>query len=117
MLFKDYEVAQMIMEQNNPRNQKFLGRQVRNYIDKEWMEVCQDIMVEGLISKFMQDPYSLQCLLDTGEKIIVEASPYDKIWGIGLSKDDLRALDEAQWLGKNLLGKVLMRARDAIRTL
>ena len=116
MLFKDYDVAEMIMGQTEPRKQKFLGRQVRGYVDSVWMDKCQDIMVEGLISKFTQDTYSLNTLLDTGDKIIVEASPLDKIWGIGLSRDDPRALDESQWLGQNLLGKVLMRTRDAIRT-
>ena len=116
MLFGDHEVADMIMEQNSPRKQKFLGRQVRGYVDEVWMGKCQDIMVPGLVSKFMQDTYSLNCMLETGDSIIVEASPYDKIWGIGMTKDDPRATDPAQWEGKNLLGIVLMKARDVIRS-
>ena len=114
LLFKDIDVAEMIMEQSHPRKQKFLGRQVRGYDDAIWMANCQDIMVPGLVSKFTQDSYSLQCLLDTEDSIIVEASPYDKVWGIGMDKNDPRATDPAQWEGKNLLGVVLMKARDII---
>lgn len=115
LLFNDSDVAEMIMEQVHPRRQKFLGRQVRGYVDSTWMSVCQIVMVEGLVSKFQQDPHSLKTLLDTGDTIIAEASPSDRIWGIGLSKDDPRALDESQWQGKNLLGRVLMKVRDDLR--
>ena len=115
ILFGDHEVAEMIMEQSSPRKQKFLGRQVRGYVDEIWMDNCQDIMVPGLVSKFIQDTYSLNCILETGDSIIVEASPYDKIWGIGMTKNDPRATDPTQWEGKNFLGNVLMRARDVIR--
>jgi len=113
-LFKDFDVAEMIMEQSHPRKQKFLGRQVRGYDDAIWMAECQNTMVPGLVSKFTQDTYCLNTMLDTGDKIIVEASPMDKIWGIGLSEKDPRALDQSKWLGQNLLGKVLMRVRDEI---
>lgn len=115
-LFKDNDVAEMIMGQTSPRKQKFLGRQVRGYVDADWMAECQGIMVDGLTSKFTQDSYSLQCLLDTGDSVIVEASPYDKIWGIGMNKDDPRATDPTKWEGKNLLGIVLMKTRDEIRS-
>jgi len=114
MLFNDFDVADMIMGQSHPRNQKFLGRQVRNFDQEVWMASCQDIMVPGLVSKFTQDTYSLNCMLDTGDSIIVEASPYDKIWGIGMTKDDPRATDPTKWEGQNLLGIVLMKARDII---
>lgn len=115
ILFKDIDVAEMIMEQTHPRKQKFLGRQVRGYDDAVWMASCDDIMVEGLVSKFIQDTYSLTTMLDTGRKIIVEASPYDKIWGIGLTADNPLAWDQSTWQGENRLGNVLMEARDVIR--
>lgn len=115
-LFNDIDVGEMIMEQSDPRKQKFLGRQVRGYDDAVWMANCQEIMVPGLVSKFTQDSYSLQCLLDTGDTTIVEASPYDNIWGIGLAKNDPRAIDPTRWKGRNLLGIVLMKARDEIRS-
>ena len=115
MLFKDYDVADMIMTQSNPRNQKFLGRQVRNFVEAEWNAVCKPTMVEGLTSKFMQDTYSLTTLLDTGDTIIVEASPTDRIWGVGLAENDPLILDPTKWRGTNWLGDVLMEVRDVIR--
>jgi ribA/ribD-fused uncharacterized protein len=114
-MFKDHDVAEMIMQQGHPRKQKFLGRAVRGFDKSLWDAKCQDIMVEGLVSKFRQDTYSLQTLLDTGDMIIAEASPSDKIWGIGLAEDDPRAKIEGQWQGSNWLGNVLMRTRDVIR--
>ena len=114
MLFNDYEVAEMIMQQNDPRKQKFLGRQVRGFDHEVWMAACQDIMVPALVSKFTQDTYSLNCMLDSVGTTIVEASPYDKVWGIGMAKTDPRATDPTQWDGQNLLGIVLMKARDEI---
>lgn len=115
LLFEDHEVAHLIMEQADPRKQKFLGRQVRGFENTIWLENCEDLMVDGLVSKFTQNKYLEKFILDTGDTILVEASPSDKIWGIGLAEDDPRALDETQWRGTNLLGKVLMRAREIIR--
>lgn len=117
LMFNDTEVAELIMEQKDPRKQKFLGRQVRNFDQNVWLEKCQDIMVDGLISKFTQNTAILETLLNTDDKIIVEASPYDTIWGIGLSEDNPDALDQSKWRGQNLLGIVLMRARDEIRSI
>ncbi len=115
LLFKDYDVAEMIMQQTSPHKQKFLGRQVRGFVYEEWMAVCNGIMVPALVSKFMQDTYSLNVMLDTGDSIIVEASPYDKVWGIGMKMDDPRAIDPSKWEGENRLGTILMEARDVIR--
>jgi len=114
-IFKDHDVADLIMEQSHPRKQKFLGRQVRNFDNNIWMEKCQDVMVEGLISKFTQDTYCLNALLDTDDTVIVEASPVDKVWGIGLAANHPDAKDPTKWLGKNLLGVVLMKTRDEIK--
>lgn len=114
MLFKDYDVADMIMEQSHPRKQKFLGREVRGFNERVWNAKCKEIVVPGLVSKFLQDTYCLQTLLDTGDSIIAEASPTDRIWGIGLSEDDPKALSPSQWQGTNWLGEVLMSARDKI---
>jgi len=114
MLFNDIEVAQLIMEQTSPRKQKMLGREVRGFDQNVWMIECEGIMVPGLVSKFTQDSYSHNRLIETGNATIVEASPYDKIWGIGMSKDDPRATNPAKWEGLNLLGKFLMKTREAI---
>jgi len=115
LLFSDTEIADEIMLEKDPRKQKAWGREVRGFDESTWIASCQDIMVEGLLSKFRQNPYCQEKLLSTGDKIIVEASPYDKIWGIGLSETDPRATDPAQWLGQNLLGVVLMKVRDILK--
>ncbi len=115
MMFKDYDVAEMIMEQGHPRKQKFLGRQVRGFDRSIWNAKCKPIMVEGLVPKFRQDTYSLSTLMDTGDMIIAEASPSDSIWGIGLAEDDPRAKVKSQWQGTNWLGDVLMETRSVIR--
>lgn len=116
ILFKDYDVAEMILEQRDPRKQKFLGRQVRNFVESEWNAVCKPTMVEGLTSKFRQDTYSLNTLLDTGDTIIVEASPTDRIWGVGLAESDPLILNPKNWRGTNWLGDVLMEVRNVIKT-
>lgn len=116
LLFKDYDVAEMIMQQGHPRKQKFLGREVRGFDQKTWERECRPMMVEGLKSKFSQDTYCLTTLLDTGDTVIVEASPYDTIWGIGLSEDDPKAQNPEQWRGTNWLGEVLMKVRDELRS-
>lgn len=115
LLFGDTEVADLIMQQTDPKKQKFLGRQVRGFDHDTWMEKCEDIMVPGLISKFVYDEYASKILESTGNAIIVEASPLDKIWGIGLAEDHPSAKIQAEWQGLNLLGKVLMRTRDELR--
>ena len=70
-----------------------------------------DTMVEALLAKFSQNPSMLAALLATGDDALVEASPYDRIWGIGPGPSDPRASDRSQWLGTNLLGQALMSVR------
>lgn len=115
MLFNDTEIAQLILETDNPATHKALGRQVRNYNENKWAAVRVDVMVEGLYEKFNQNPKLKQALLDTGDTEIAEASPVDFIWGIGLAEEDPNALDKSKWRGQNLLGIVLMRVRDELR--
>lgn len=114
-LFNDDEVGNIIMEQTTPRKQKMLGREVRNFDPIVWDNKCIDIMVEGLISKFEQNEYCMNRLLETGDTMMVEASPTDRIWGIGLSEEDPSVLDETKWRGKNYLGIVLMKVRDELK--
>jgi ribA/ribD-fused uncharacterized protein len=115
MLFGDTAVAQAILLTDNPKEQKDLGRLVSNYDDEKWAAVRVDVMVEGLYEKFTQDEKLKQALLDTGDTEIVEASPYDCIWGIGFTEDRPEARDKSKWRGKNLLGVTLMKVRDKIR--
>lgn len=113
--YSDLGVASLIMEQTNPRKQKFLGREVRGFNKAEWTIVCQDVMFPVLLDKFTQDELLKEYILSTGDKIIAEASPVDAVWGIGLAEDNYRAWNQATWEGTNFLGNVLMRVRDEIR--
>jgi len=115
LLFGDDVSAKKIMAAKNPYDQKKLGREVKGFDKNRWEAVCINLMVEGLCSKFRQNPDFLKALLDTGDTEIVEASPTDTIWGIGLAEDDPRALNKKNWRGTNWLGIVLMRVRDELR--
>lgn len=112
--FKDYVTCQEIARETDPKRVKALGRAIKNYNDKEWAEVRFDVMVMVNKYKFSQNPYYGKMLTNTAPKILVEASPYDKVWGVGLGQDDEKILDEKNWLGENLLGKALMEVRKLI---
>ena len=113
--FGDTETAGEVLKTPNPREVKKLGRQVKNYNDEEWNKVRYLIMLGVNLWKFTQISEYQKELLATGDKIIVEASPYDKIWGVGLLEDDPLILDEKNWQGENLLGKVCMDVRTQLR--
>lgn len=114
LLFNDHTIAQEILAETSPYQQKALGRKVRNYVEKDWADVRVEVMVLGLYAKFTQHEDLKKLLLDTGNTIIAEASPTDKIWGIGLGELDPRVNDKKYWPGLNLLGITLMRVRDII---
>lgn len=114
LLFEDEEVANAIMRTNNPREQKALGRKVRNFNTDTWNKVCREYVYEANYAKFTQNPQMLDELFRTGKKLIVEASPKDIIWGIGLHYDDERIHDKSQWKGKNWLGEAIMRVREQL---
>lgn len=116
MMFGDTEIAHKILNTDNPKEQKDLGRQVRNYNDEVWSANRVDIMVHGLFEKFNQNPFLKKALLDTGDTELAEASPFDLIWGIGYTEDKPEAKDKSKWRGQNLLGIVLMKVRDEIRS-
>jgi hypothetical protein len=113
-LFNDEKVYDMIMSEEYPPVQKELGRMVSNYNQDVWDKHKFDIVVNANYLKFTQDETLKELLLDTGDKTIVEASPYDTIWGIGLSCDDDKILDESNWQGENLLGKAIMKVRTRL---
>lgn len=115
LLFNDHNVAQAIMEYAVSSSEaKQLGREVKNFDNKVWDEHKYRIVYEGNIQKF-KDPDLQDYLLSTDNKILVEASPYDKIWGIGLGSDNKDSLDPKKWQGGNLLGFALMEVRDYYR--
>lgn len=115
-LFGDTESQRAIMRSHDPAEQKAFGRQVRGYVEDEWVKVREEISDSFLLRKFYQNPELKQILLDTGDKIIVEASPYDKVWGIGMGVNNYPdILDQSKWKGQNLLGESLMRVRTRLR--
>jgi len=114
LFFGDSEAYEQIMKTSSPRTMKQLGRKVRNFDADRWTAECERIVTRGSLAKFAQNPNLKALLLSTGDKIIVEASPLDRIWGIGLRPDHPDAVDPDKWLGQNLLGKCLMSARSAL---
>ncbi|MBE9033297.1 NADAR family protein [filamentous cyanobacterium LEGE 11480] len=114
-LFDDRIMAGEILKATNPKEVKALGRKVKGFDQTVWEKYCCSIVVEGNYHKFNQNSALQKFLLDTGDKILVEASPVDKIWGIGLAEDDAQATVPEQWPGSNLLGFALMVVRDRIR--
>lgn len=115
LLFGDTESADKIVNTSDPKKQKALGRLVKGFNEELWNQHKFDIMVKGLLLKFGQNESLKKQLLATGDKILVEGSPYDKIWGVGLKYDDPKILDESNWQGENLLGKALMEARKTLK--
>lgn len=113
--FQDKETREKIMRSDSPREQKKLGRQVKNFDAEKWDEVSRYIVYLGNYFKFIENDSLRDILLQTEGMTLVEASPYDKIWGIGLGEDDPKRLDRNEWQGTNWLGEVLMRVRDDIR--
>lgn len=114
-LFKDVETALKILKEKNPREQKALGRQVKNFHEGDWNLRARDYVYKGNWLKFKQNLDLYKQLMETGDRILVEASPKDKIWGIGLAEDNPNCLDESKWQGKNWLGEVLTKLRNDFR--
>jgi len=115
LYFKDYESADEILKTSNPKIQKSLGRLVKNFDEKKWNDVCDAIVYKGNYAKFTQNSYLKELLLNTKDKIIVESSPYDSIWGIGLNITDTLKTPPEEWKGMNKLGKVIMLVRKNIQ--
>lgn len=111
MLFNDTVSAQAIMVNSNPREQKMLGRAVKNFDDAVWMQHAYNYVVDGNRAKFGQNADLRTELEATKGKLIVEASPYDKRWGIGMEEGDDGIEDSANWQGENLLGKAVTQVR------
>lgn len=114
-MFHDEVMARKILMTDNARDIKAFGRLVRNFNSNEWDAVKYAIVKKGNFLKFDQNPSMKKQLLSTGNTTLVEASPYDTIWGIGLYEGDPRAMDDKQWLGENLLGKLLIELRNEFR--
>ncbi|MES2485185.1 MAG: NADAR family protein, partial [Bacteroidota bacterium] len=115
LLFGDKDNFEKIITCDTPKEAKEFGRQVLGYDEQIWNENKFDIVKLGNIHKFNQHPDFAQYLLKTGDKILVEASPIDTVWGIGLSIDSNYIDNIYAWRGENLLGFVLMETRDFLK--
>ncbi|MDQ0013305.1 ribA/ribD-fused uncharacterized protein [Variovorax boronicumulans] len=114
-LFGDTTTCEKILAAHTPGEAKKLGRQIRDFDEAKWLEARFDLVTRGNIAKFSQNAALGAFLLGTRQQVLVEASPVDAIWGIGLAATDAAAQDPRSWNGLNLLGYALMAARDAMR--
>ncbi len=114
-LMGDQAMTQRIIDCDHPKNAQALGRKIKNWNENLWIDNRERIMDEALTAKFTSHPDLRKLLIDTNPKILVEASPVDKIWGIGLSPDQAYKTPEpTHWKGLNLLGQSLMRVRQQL---
>lgn len=114
MLFGDEEIARKILETESPKEVKALGRSVKDFDSQLWQEHRFAVVLRGNLAKFSQNENLKDYMFSTGESILVEASPTDTIWGIGLSEEQARTVSPADWKGLNLLGFALMRTRSLL---
>ena len=114
-LFGADDIRRQILQAGSPAQAKALGRQIIGFKDDVWNAHRFDIVCQANHAKFSQHPDLKTFLLQTGERILVEASPVDSIWGIGLAQDDPRIDNPLQWQGLNLLGFALMKVRDQLQ--
>lgn len=110
-LFGDENTARAILAATTPNEAKSLGRKVIGFSEQTWIGHREEIVFTGNLAKFGQRPDLKKFLVSTGAAVLVEASPVDDIWGIGLAQDDPLATSPASWPGLNLLGFALMKTR------
>jgi ribA/ribD-fused uncharacterized protein len=113
MLFGDETIAARIMATQDTRAIRALGRQVKGYNDEAWKKHREAIVFKNNLAKFTQNEHLCKALLNT-TGLLVEASPYDEIWGIGLAEKDAKLIPKSEWKGLNLLGEILTQVRDDI---
>jgi ribA/ribD-fused uncharacterized protein len=114
VLFDDPGMAARILAAPHPHAAKKLGGRVAGFDEPTWEQHRFDIVVDGNRAKFTAHDDLRAYLAGTGDRVLVEASPLDRVWGIGLSRDDPAAADPARWRGLNLLGLALMKVREAL---
>jgi ribA/ribD-fused uncharacterized protein len=113
--FEDFAMANKILLLTDPGQQKKAGRLISGFNQLSWDAVKREVMFQVVLAKFSQNPELKDWLLSTGDALLVEASPYDKVWGIGLNKYEAMSTPQSEWPGLNLLGLVLMDVRNALK--
>ena len=111
-LFGDVAAERQIMAAAKPSDQKSAGRKVRGFSDEVWLSRARDIVYRANWAKFSQNPKLFSRLMATRGTTLVEASPLDSLWGIGLAETDPNAQDRSAWMGQNWLGEVLTQVRE-----
>ncbi|MFK4473068.1 ribA/ribD-fused uncharacterized protein [Paenibacillus sp. RC73] len=114
-LFGDEEAGSEIMQAPTPREQKARGRSVRGFDQSLWEANCRQFVYDGNYAKFTQNPNLLKHLLKTKGTTLVEASPTDTIWGVGLAENDARIRNRKSWRGTNWLGEILTKLREDVQ--
>ena len=114
-IFDDDIAHASIMKTTNPYEMKKIGKRIRNFVGQLWLKESEKVAIDGCVAKFSQNPELRQNLMETGNKLIAEAST-DKTWGTGESLNSPGVLQKSSWTGSNLLGKVLMAVRDQLKT-
>ena len=115
LTFGDHDIFNEIMKTKGPSEQKALGRKIENFNKDVWEAKCKQVVYDANYAKFTQLKSFYNALMATGDTELVEASPEDKIWGIGLSEDDPRAQDKSQWQGTNWLGEIITQVREDLK--
>lgn len=113
--FHDNAIAKKILGTKDVAYIKELGRMVKGYDEQLWSGIRQIVVYEGLLAKFSQNILLRKRLMDTNQAVLAECAVKDCIWGIGLSMNDPKRMNTANWRGKNLLGYSLMMVRDKLR--
>lgn len=112
----DPSMIDAILAHPDPAAAKALGRKIQHFDDQVWQQQRFGLVVAGNLAKFSQHPELQAFLLATGDQVLVEAAPNDRIWGIGLAADDPNAQQPSTWQGLNLLGFALMQVRDQLKS-
>lgn len=114
LLFGDTTIYSRIMSTSDPEKMRKLGRQIKGFDQSVWDAEKYEIVYQGNLLKFSQNPELRDWLLGTAPKTLVEASPFDGIWGVKMKAQDSEIQDPKKWRGQNLLGFALMEVRDVI---
>lgn len=114
-LFGDGSAATRLLSASNPGEAKAIGREVKGFEQSLWEQQRFEIVVSGNMAKFNANPELKAFLLGTTDRVLVEASPVDKVWGIGLAEDDPNCSNPGNWKGENLLGFALMEVRARLQ--
>ena len=114
LAFGDYDTAELVLASDHPRAAKALGRRVANLHEPTWEALRFDVVVRANLAKFAQHETLRAWLISTAPALLVEASPSDRVWGIGLDEADPDARRPERWRGQNLLGLALCRVRDLL---